>query len=129
MKGDALRLDPAQIAQHQANAAVEKGELAQPVLESRKVELRVTERLRARQKGDLGAGSQALARGTRRPGRRRADFGERRFGHAIAEPHEPFRPAAENAHIKPGGEAVDDRNANTVQPARYFIGALGELTA
>ena len=61
MQGDGLRLDPAQIAQDQGDAAVEKGELAQPVLEGREIELGLGEGLGARQKGDLGAGGLTLA--------------------------------------------------------------------
>ena len=61
MQGDGLRLDPAQIAQDQGDAAVQKGELAQPVLEGREIELGLGEGLGARQKGDLGAGGLPLA--------------------------------------------------------------------
>src|SRR5437763_10633390 len=117
MQRDGLRLDSAQIAQHQRHAAVQKGELAQPVLQGRKVELRLAEGFRARQEGDLGAGDLTLAGRARRPGRGRAYLGERRLGHAVAEPHEPLRPAAIDAQIEPRGEAVDDRDADAVQPA------------
>src|SRR5262249_20504528 len=72
MQREALRLDPAQIAQHQGYAAIQKGELAQPMLECGKVELSVAEGQRARQKGDLGAGRRTLAIRARRAGRGRA---------------------------------------------------------
>ena len=98
------------------------------MLEGRKVELRVAESPRARQKGDLCAGRRSLAIRAR-PNGGRTHLGERRLGDAIAEPHEPLSPAAEDAHFEPGREAVDDRNADAVQPARYLIGVLIELTA
>src|SRR6516164_7872760 len=78
MERDALRLDTAQVVQYQADAAVQKGELAQPVLERREIELGVAEGLRARQKGYLGAGDRCRSAGARRTQRSRANFGERR---------------------------------------------------
>ena len=56
MERHGLRLGAAQIGQHQGDAAVQKGELAQPVLQGREVELGLREGFRARQERDLGAG-------------------------------------------------------------------------
>ena len=80
MKAGAFRLGLAQIGQHQRHAAVQEGQLAQPVLERCKIEFGLGEGRGARQKGNLGAGRQPLAARAGRPGRRRAKLGERRLG-------------------------------------------------
>src|SRR5262249_31911722 len=77
MQGNGLRLYPPQIAQDERHAAVQKGELAESVLQGRKIELSIAERLGARQKGDLRAGCRALAARAGGPSRSRSDFGER----------------------------------------------------
>src|SRR4029077_2133257 len=56
-------------------------------------------------------------------------LGERRLRDTVAEPHEPFRPAAEYTQIEPGGQAVDDGDADPVQPARDFVRILIEFSA
>src|ERR1700756_3849266 len=98
------------------------------MLERGEIELSVAERLRARQKCDLGAGRRSLAVHAR-PSRGRTHLSERRLGDAITEAHEPLGPTAENAHVEPGGETVDDRDADAVQPARDLVWVLIELTA
>ncbi len=129
MQRHGLRLDATQIAQHQCHAAVQKSELAQPVFQGGKVELRLAEGLRARQEGDLGAGGETFAARPRRPWWGRACLGERRLGHAVAEPNEPLRPTAIDAQIEPRGEAVDDRDADPVESARHLVRVLIEFPA
>src|SRR5207245_9353059 len=77
MQGHGLWLDPAQIAQYEGDAAVQKSKLAQPVLQGRKIELGLAEGLGARQEGDLGAGALTLPVRAGRPGRGRPTFGRR----------------------------------------------------
>src|SRR5215471_8095848 len=69
MQCDGLWLDAAQIVQHEGDAAVQKGELAQPVFERRKVELGLAKGLGAGQKGDLRTSGLPLAVRACRPGR------------------------------------------------------------
>ena len=71
----------------------------------------------------------ALAGGAGRPVRGRPDLGQRSVRHTVAEPHEPLRPAAEDPHLEPGGEAVDHRDTDTVETARDLVGVLVEFTA
>src|SRR5215468_4045491 len=124
MQGYSPRLDPAKIAQHQGDAAVQKGELTQPVLKGRKIELGLAEGLGARQKGDLGASDLTLADRICRPGGGRPDFSERRLGDTVAKPHEPLRPAAVDTQLEPGGKGVDDRDTNSMQAARHLVSIL-----
>src|SRR5215831_4450140 len=129
MQGYSPRLDPAKIAQHQGDAAVQKGELTQPVLKGRKIELGLAEGLGARQKGDLGASDLTLTDRICRPGGGRPDFSERRLGDTVAKPHEPFRPAAVDAQIEPRRQTIDDRDSHAVQTARHLVSVLIEFSA
>src|SRR5271169_2917829 len=99
------------------------------MLERGEIELGRGKGLGARQKGDLGAGGRSLAARSRGPRRSRPNFGERRFGHAVAKPYEPFRSTAKDAQVEMRGKAVDHRNADPVQSTRHLVGVLVELPA
>ena len=128
MERHGFRLGPAQIGQHQGDAAVQEGEFAQPVLQGREVELGLRERLRARQKRDLGAGHD-LARdpgGSVGAGPTSASGASgtpswKRMNHS--------EPRAEDPQIEARRQRVDDRHADPVQPARDLVRVLVEFAA
>ena len=81
----------AQVGEHDQHARIEEGELAQPVLERREIELGHGERARARQEGHLGA---ALVMG-------RAHDRQRGKRLAIAELHEVLLAVAPDGELEP----------------------------
>src|SRR3546814_7466026 len=66
------------VGQDDADAAVEEGELAQPTLEDREIELGAGEGDGGRREGDLGPGFAVAV----------SDDRKRRLRHAVAEAHE-----------------------------------------
>ena len=86
-----LGLGPALIGERHLDAGIEKGELAQPVLEGGEIEFRLREDFVAREKGDAGAAPVGgLAHGL-----------QRMLGLAVLEAHEKFAPVAPDREIEP----------------------------
>ena len=116
---DGLRLGMAVVSDGDEHTRVQKGELAQPVLDGVVVEVGLRERFRAGQEGDLGALAPALL----------ANGGQGRVRHAVSEAHLPVLPAAPDIQFEPGRERVHHRHAHAVQAARHLVGVLVELSA
>ena len=110
----------AHVGQHDRDAGVEEGELAQPVLQRREVELGHGEGLRRRQEGHLGAALVARPRRTTASG-------------ATASPSrnsiECSLPSRQMRQLQPGRERVDHRDADAVQAAGHLVGVLVEFPA
>ena len=100
-------LDAAGIVEEDADAGIEEGELAQPVLERGEVELEIVEGVGRGCEGHLGPG---LAAGV-------ANDGERRLGLTLGEAHHMFLAVAPDAQFEPRRQRVDDRHPDPVQPA------------
>ena len=102
------------------DAGIEEGELAQPVLQRREIELDHGEGLGRRQEGDLGA---ALAV---RPS-------PTTFSGATASPSRNSMkcslPSRQIVQLEPGRQRVDDRDADAVQAAGNLVGILVEFSA
>ncbi len=116
---DRARLHPARVGEHDAQARIEEGELAQAVLQRRRVELDHGEGLARRQERHLRAGNMVG----------RAHLGERRLGLAVAEAHEMLVAVAPDAQLQPFGQRVHHRHADAVQAARHLVGVLVEFSA
>ncbi len=128
MQRDGFGLDAARVRERQRDARVEKGELAQPVLQGREIELCLGEGALARQESDLGPGLGAGSAVAFRP-RRGPRHRERRLGLAVLEAHEVLFPVAEDVQVEPLGERVHHRDADAVQAARDLVGVLVEFPA
>ena len=109
----------AHVGQHDGDAGIEEGELAQPVLQRGEVELRHGEGFLRRQERHLGA---ALVLGV-------ADHGERSDRVAVVELHEMRLAVAPDGELEPGRQRVDHRNADAVQAAGNLVGVLVEFSA
>ena len=107
------------------DAGIEKGQLAQPVLDGLAIEIDAREGLRRRHKSHLRAAQRlaALAR------RRRAGDGQRRHRVAALKAHLVRLAAAINAQHQPIGQCVDDRDADAVEAAGNLVGVLVEFPA
>ena len=109
----------AHVGQHDPHAGIEEGELAQPVLQRREVELGHGEGARARQERHLGAA--LVVRG--------ADHRQRSERVAVAELDEMLLAVAPDRELEPGRERVHHRDADAVQAARDLVGVLVEFPA
>ncbi len=106
------------VAQRDREAAVEKRELAQALLQDVPVELGHLEH--------LGIGLEPLYR----PGAvGLAELLELLHRDAALEPHLPQEAVAPDVRHRPLGERVDDGDADAVQAARHLVAALAELRA
>ena len=120
----ALGLGMAQIGQHDPDARIEEGELAQAMLDGRVVELDHGEGFGRGGERDLGAALRLAV-----DDRRRSDDLERRDRVAAGEFDEVLEPVAPDAQHEPGRQRIDDRNADAVQAARDLVGVLVEFSA
>ncbi len=109
----------AHVGEHDQHARVEEGELAQPVLQRREIELGHGECFRARQERHLGA---ALAL-------RGADDRQRLDRLAVAEFHEVFLVVAPDGELEPARQRIHHGHADAVQPAGDLVGVLVEFPA
>ena len=107
------------VGQHDGDAGIEEGELAQPVLQRGEVELRHGEGFLRRQERHLGA---ALVVGG-------AGLGERRHRFAVVELHEMLFAVAPDGELEPARQRVDHRDADAVQAAGHLVGVLVEFSA
>jgi hypothetical protein len=112
-------LGRAPVLEHDADAGIEKGELAQAVLQRLEAELEVRERLERGHEADLGA---LAAPGV-------ADDLQGLHRLAALEAGVVFLAISPDAQVEPVGERVDDRHADAVQPARDLVAVLVELAA
>ena len=120
----APHLGMARVGQDDADAGIEEGQFAQPMLDRAVVELDHGEGLGRGQEGDFGA---ALGRAVDLG--RRADHLQAVHRVAVLELHRVFVAVAPDAQLQRGGQRVDDRHADAVQPARDLVGILVELPA
>ena len=109
----------AHVGEDDADAGVEERELAQAMLQRRKIELGQREGLRRGREGNLGA---ALVAGV-------ADNLQGRHGLAVAELHRVFLAVAPDRQFEDGRERVDDGDANAVQTTGDLVGVLVEFSA
>ena len=109
----------AHVGQHDGDAGIEEGELAQPVLQRGEIELGHGEGLRRRQERHLGAALVAGVAGDR----------ERRDRVAVAELHGVLLAVAPDRQLQPGRQRVDHRDADAVQAAGHLVGVLVEFSA
>ena len=123
-----LHVGMARVGQHDAHAGIQEGELAQPVLQRRIVELDHGEGLGRRQEGDLAARAALI-------GARQlvllvgAGDLQRRVGIAVREAHLVDLAVAADLQLQPGRQRVDHRDADAMQAARDLVGVLVELSA
>ena len=109
----------AHVGQHDGDAGIEEGELAQTVLERGEVELDHGEGLGRGQEGDFGA---ALAF-------RVAGLLQRRHRDAVVEFHEVLFAVAPDGELEPARQRVHHRDADAVQAAGDLVGILVEFSA
>src|SRR5262245_15591115 len=107
------------VGKHNGDARIQECQLAQTMLECRKVELHHREGLWRWQERHFGA---ALAL-------RVANGLERSLRDAVAELHEMLLAVAPDGELEPGRERIHHRDADAVQAARDLVGILVELTA
>jgi hypothetical protein len=107
------------VCEHDLDAGVEEGELAQPVLQRLEVELHHGEGVGGGEERHLGA---AL------PARGSGDL-QRSLRHAVAKLHHVLVAALPDPQLQVGRERVDHRDADAVQAARDLVGVLVELAA
>ena len=107
------------VAHHDAQARIEKRQLAQAAFENREIIL------------DLGEGAAARLERHFRALRlvRRTHHNQWRHRIAMLETDEMFQPAAPDAHFHPFGQRVHHRGAHAVQAAGNLVGVLVELAA
>ena len=115
----ALRLHAPRILENDPDAGVQEREFPQPVFETRVVKLDVRERPVRGNEGDLR--SRAV------PGV--ADDGQPGLRLPVGESNEVFLAVSPDAHLQRRGQRVHHRDADAVQPARYLVGVLVELSA
>src|SRR5262245_12012894 len=94
----------AQVGKHDQHARIEEGQLAQPVLQRREIEVGHGEGLRARQEAHLGAALAVC----------RAHHLERGERLAVAELHEVLLAVAPDRELEPGRERVHHRDADAM---------------
>ena len=119
LQRDFLFFHAALVGQHDGQAGVEEGELAQAVLERREIEFGLGEGLGRGQEGDFGAA----------PVLDLAHHFQRRHRIAVAEAHVIFLAVAPDAQIEPFGQRIDDRDADAMQAAGDLVGVLLEFSA
>ena len=120
----ALRLGVAQVGQHDVHAGIQEGELAQPVLDRRVVELDHGEGFGRRPERHLRAALRPPVDFRRRP-----DDPQRRDRVAVGEFDLVLEPVAPDAQEQLRRQRVDDRYADAVQTARNLVGIAVELSA
>ena len=116
---DNLGLDPAGVGEHQPDAGVQEGELAQPVFQHRKAEGGVAEGCRGRAEGDLGP----------RPAPGVAHRLERAGRLSVLEADRMLLGGPPDSELQPFRKRVDHRDADAVKPARDLVGVLVEFPA
>ena len=109
----------AHVGEHDVDAGVEEGELAQAMLQRREIIFDVLEGLGRGEEGDFGA---ALAW-------RLADHLQRRHGIAMGELDVVLLAVAPDAQAELAGQRVDDGDADAVQAAGDLVGVLVEFAA
>ena len=109
----------AHVREHDVDAGIEEGELAQPVLQRRKIVFDVLEGLGRGQESHFRA---AFARGV-------ADDLQRRHRIAMGELDVVLLVVAPDAQAELAGERVDDGDADAVQAAGNLVGVLVEFAA
>ena len=109
----------AHVGQHDIDAGIEEGELAQPVFQRREVVFDMGEGFRRGEERHLGA---ALAVGV-------ADHLERRHRVAMGEFDEMLLAVAPDPQLQLARQRVDDGDADAVQAARHLVGVLVEFSA
>ncbi len=109
----------AHVGQHDVDAGIEEGELAQAVLQRREIIFDVLEGLGGGEERHLGA---ALAIGL-------ADHLQRRDRVAMGEFDEMLLAVAPDPQLQLARQRVDDGDADAVQAARNLVGVLVELSA
>ena len=107
------------VTQHDGQAGVEEGQLAQPAFQHGIVELHLGEGAGGRLERHLGP-----ARRIRRP-----DDRKRRLGIAMAEADEMLLAQPPDAHLHPFRQRVHHRGAHAMQAAGNLVGILVELAA
>ena len=107
------------VAQHDADAGVEEGEFAQPLLQGLEGVVEIRE--------GLGRGEEAHLGSVEILGL--ADNLERLDGLAALEAGAVQLAVAPDAQLEPVRERVDDRDADAVQPAGHLVGVAVELPA
>ena len=117
-------LGVAQVGQHDAHARIEKGELAQAVLDGRIVEFDHAEGFGRGRECDLGAALRPAVVERRGP----RDL-ERRDSVAAREFDKVLESVAPDAQHEPRRKRIDHRNANAVQATRDLVGVLVEFPA
>ena len=120
----ALGLGVTQVGEQDVHARVEKGVLAQAMLDRRVVEFDHGEGFGRGREGDLGPTLDAAI-----DDRRGAYDLERRDHVAVAEFDEMLKPVAPDAQKEPRRQRVDDRDADAVQSAGNLVGVLVEFPA
>ena len=108
------------IGQPDAHARVQKGELAQAMLQHLVGELGLREHLDRGHEGDFGAAPFVLRTHGGQGGYRLA---------ALDEAHAVLVAVAPDAQVQPVGQPIDHRDANAMQSARHLVGVLIELPA
>ena len=108
------------VGQHDGDAGIEEGELAQPVLERREIELDHGE--------GLGATAGSVTSVPRLPSASPIDL-QRRHRDAVAELHEVLFAVAPDGQLEPARQRVDHRDADAVQAAGHLVGVLVEFSA
>src|SRR5213082_592643 len=109
----------AHVGEHDIDAGIQERELAQAMLQRRKIIFDVGEGLGRGLEGHLGA---ALALGL-------ADHFQRRHRIAVGEFDEMLLAVAPDFELQLAGQRVDHRDADAVQAARNLVGVLVEFTA
>ena len=114
-----LRLDAAPVGEHDLDAGIEEGELAQAMLERGVIELGHREGSGRGQERDLGAVAAVPVAG---------DF-QRRVGHAVGEAHLVDLAVPPDAELQPLRQGIDHGDADAVQAAGNLVGILVEFSA
>lgn len=107
------------VGEQDADAGIEEGEFAQPVLERREVELDHREGFGAGLEGDFRPGFAAAV----------AKRHQRCVGDAVGEADLVDLALALDAQLEPDRQRVDDGDADAMQTAGHLVGVLVEFAA
>ena len=119
----------AQVSQDDADARIEEGQFAQPVLERLEVELDHGEGRRGGQEGDLGAAAAVIGARRLSSARRCRSSASGASASPLVKAISKILPLRRIFSLQPDRQRIDDGHADAMQAARDLVGILVELAA